>query len=132
PDRRVPLPADAGGEAMKRLSRRTLLRGASGIGLALPFLDAMQPRSARAQATAAPRRILFAFQANGDQPSRRFDAEGETSFALGEFLAPLEPYRSELLFVNNLDRLFYNLPEKERSDNHEQGGSSLAPWTSGE
>src|SRR6185436_2319344 len=68
----------------------------------------------------------------GDQPSRRFDAEGETSFELGEFLAPLEPYRSDLLFVNNLDRLFYGLPERERSDNHQQGGSSLAPWTSGE
>jgi hypothetical protein len=117
---------------MKRLSRRTLLRGASGIGLSLPFLEAMLPRSARAQDASAPRRILFCFQANGDQPSARFTSSGETSFELGEFLAPLEPYREDLLFLNNLDRRFYELPEAERSDNHQQGGSSLAPWVSGE
>lgn len=117
---------------MNRLSRRALLRGAGGLGLALPFLDAMRPRAARAQAAAAPRRILFAFQANGDQTKARFSAPGETSFQLGEFLQPLEPYRSDLLFLNGLDRRFYQLPEGERSDNHQQGGSSLAPWTSGE
>jgi len=117
---------------MKRLSRRTMLRAASGMGLALPFLDAMRPRTAVAQPPSAPRRILFHFQANGDQPSARFAATGETSFELGEFLAPLEPYRSDLLFLNNLDRRFYELEETERADNHQQGGSSLAPWTSGE
>ncbi len=117
---------------MTRLSRRALLRGAGGIGLALPFLDAMRPRALRAQTQAAPRRILFAFQANGDQTKARFTSAGETNFALGEFLAPLEPYRADLLFLNGLDRRFYQLPEGQRSDNHQQGGSSLAPWTSGE
>lgn len=117
---------------MKRLSRRTLLRAASGMGLALPFLDAMRPRVAVASAPSAPRRILFAFQANGDQPSARFAAAGETSFELGEFLAPLEPYRSDLLFLNNLHRRFYELGEGESADNHQQGGSSLAPWPSGQ
>ncbi|MBL8953067.1 MAG: DUF1552 domain-containing protein [Myxococcaceae bacterium] len=47
-----------------RLSRRTLLRGA-GAAVALPFLEAMAPRSARAQAAqAAPRFITF-FIPNG-------------------------------------------------------------------
>ena len=117
---------------MKRLSRRTLLRGASGLGLALPFLDVMRPRSLRAQSATAPRRIMFCFQANGDQPSARFASQGETDFELGEFLAPLEPYRSDLVFANNLNRRFYELPEEDRADNHEQGGSSLAPWPSGQ
>jgi hypothetical protein len=117
---------------MKRLSRRTLLRGASGIGLALPLLDVMRPSSLSAESATAPRRILFCFQANGDEPAARFGATGETSFELGEFLEPLEPYRSDLLFVNNLNRRFYELPEGERADNHEQGGSSLAPWPSGQ
>jgi hypothetical protein len=116
---------------MKRLSRRALLRGASGLGLGLPFLDAMRPSTLRAQTAQAPRRILFAFQANGDQPSKRFTTSGETDFQLGEFLSPLQPYRSDLLFLNRLDRRFYQLPEAERADNHQQGGSSLAPWTSG-
>ncbi len=117
---------------MTRISRRALLRGAGGIGLSLPFLDAMRPRAAQAQTMPSPRRILFAFQANGDQPSTRFSATGETTFQLGEFLAPLEPYRSDLLFLNRLDRNFYDLPEGERADNHQQGGSSLAPWKSGQ
>jgi hypothetical protein len=116
---------------MSRLSRRTLLRGLGGIGLSLPFLEAMQPRSVSAQAAVAPRRILFAFQANGDEVKTRFTQTGEMAFQLGEFLAPLEPYRADLLFLNRLNRRFYEVGEDERADNHQQGGSSLAPWVSG-
>ena len=36
----------------RRLHRRSLLRGAAGIALALPLLDAMLPRRAAAQAAA--------------------------------------------------------------------------------
>ena len=79
---------------MKPLSRRTFLRGASGVALALPFLDAMRPSRARAQTPPSPRRIMFVFQANGDETAKRFSAAGETSFQLGEFLSPLEPYRA--------------------------------------
>jgi hypothetical protein len=115
----------------KRLSRRTFLRGASGVALALPMLEAMRPRGARAAAAAAPRRIMFVFQANGDQIAQRFAAAGETNFQFGEFLAPLEPYRQDLLILNNLDKRFSKLPAGQVADNHEQGGSSLAPWPSG-
>jgi Protein of unknown function (DUF1552) len=114
---------------MKRLSRRTLLRGGS-LALSLPLLEAMLPH-ASAQAAKAPRRILFEFKANGDQTARRFTATGETNFAFGEFLAPLAPYRSDLVVLNKLARRFNQLGEK-RSDGHQQGGSSLAPWESGE
>jgi hypothetical protein len=115
---------------MKRLSRRTLLRGGGGLALSLPLLEAMLP-SASAQAADTPRRILFEFKANGDQTARRFTATGETTFAFDEFLAPLEPYRSELLILNKLNRRYNQLGAK-RSDGHEQGGASLAPWESGE
>jgi hypothetical protein len=116
---------------MKPLSRRTLLRGAGGVALALPFLEAMRPARVRAQAAASPRRIMFVFQANGDQTDLRFTSTGETTFELGEFLAPLEPYRADLLFLNKLNKRFFELPAGEVADNHQQGGSSLAPWTSG-
>jgi hypothetical protein len=116
---------------MKRLSRRALLRGASGVALGLPLLDAMMPRTVRAQDAAAPRRIIFVFQANGDEVDQRFTQTGETAFQFGDFLSPLEPYRDELLILNKLDRRFSELPEDQRADNHQQGGSSLAPWTSG-
>ena len=115
----------------KRLSRRTLLRGAAGTALALPFLDAMRPRAAAAQAAMTPRRILFCFQANGDEVNTRFTTVGETNFVFGEFLAPLEPYRSDLLILNKLDKKFGKLPAGSVADNHEQGGSALAPWPSG-
>jgi hypothetical protein len=49
----------------------------------------------------------------------------------GEFLAPLEPYRQDLLVLNKLDKKFGKLPSGSAADNHEQGGSSLAPWPSG-
>jgi hypothetical protein len=48
---------------MKPLSRRHLLRGAAGLALGLPFLDAMMPfgsiRSAAADTPHPPRRVVF-------------------------------------------------------------------------
>ena len=78
-----------------------------------------------------PRRIMFAFQANGDEVATRFTTAGETNFVFGEFLAPLEPYRQDLLILNKLDKKFGKLPAGSVADNHEQGGSALAPWPSG-
>src|SRR5690606_7248079 len=118
------------GTTMKRISRRALLCGAGGIGLALPMLELMRPRVLRAQ-TVAPRRIMFVFQANGYHTAARFARGADTNFELGDFLRPLEPYKSELLFLNRLHRRFHELPQGERADNHQQGGSSLAPWASG-
>jgi hypothetical protein len=118
---------------MKRLDRRTFLRGAGGIAIGLPLLNIMGERSVRAQAApATPRRILFCFKPNGDEIARRFTSTGETTFEFGEFLAPLQAYRNELLILNRLDKRFGKLPEAERADNHQQGGSSLAPWPSGQ
>lgn len=114
---------------MKPLSRRTLLRG-GGLAMSLPLLEAMSPK-ASAQTATAPRRILFEFKPNGDQTDRRFSATGETTFAFDEFLSPLEPYRNDLVIINKLARRFNELGEK-RSDGHQQGGSSLAPWESGD
>lgn len=113
-----------------RLSRRTLLRGAGGVAIALPFLEAMGEQ-AHAQ-TSGTRRLIFEFKPNGDQTNRRFDQVGETDFVLGEFLAPLEPYRENLLFANLLNKRFDRLPSGQRADQHQQGGASLAPWPSGE
>jgi hypothetical protein len=117
---------------IKRLSRRALLRGAAGVGIGLPFLEAMLPRSASGATPVAPKRILFMFQPNGDQTLRRFTDTGETTFQFDEFLAPLEPYRSDLLLLNRLDRRYNKFMPGDRADGHEQGGASLAPWKSGE
>ncbi len=57
--------------------------------------------------------------------------EHETDFVFDEFLEPLEPYRNDLLILNHVDKRFGKLGSDEKADNHEQGGSSLAPWRSG-
>jgi hypothetical protein len=116
---------------MKRLSRRAVLRGVGGLALSLPLLEVMTPARAQAQ-TAGPRRIVFEFKPNGDQVKRRFTDANPTNFVFDEFLEPLEPYRSDLLILNRLDKRIYNLPTNERADNHQQGGVALAPWPSGE
>lgn len=108
-----------------------MLRAAGGLALALPFLEVMAPKGARAQ-VGGPRRIVFEFKPNGDQVNRRFVDTDRDNFVFDEFLAPLEPYRADLLILNRLDKRIYNLPTNERADNHQQGGVALAPWASGE
>ena len=110
---------------MRPFNRRHLLKGAAGIGLALPWLESM------AQTATAPRRVVFVFTANGDQIARRFTTKTETGFVFDEFLAPLEPYRQNLLVMEGIHKYHNRLPDGERADGHEQGGSALAPWRSG-
>lgn len=112
------------------LSRRTLLKGAAGATVALPFLHAMQGR-ARAQ-SATPRRLIFEFKPNGDEVERRFDTVHETDFVLGDFLAPLEAYRDDLLFVHRINKNYHRLDYAEQGDRHQVGCASLAPWPFGE
>ncbi len=95
------------------------------------MLDAMRPESAHARVE-SPRRIIFEFKPNGDETNRRFISDGETDFEFDEFLAPLEPYRDELLILNRLDKRYFEIPQSERADNHQQGGMALAPWPAGE
>lgn len=111
------------------LTRRRVLR-AAGATVALPFFASLMPRSARAQ-NAPPRRVLWVFTANGDQEARRFSTKHETNFVLDEFLAPYQPYRADMLFVEGVDKYHHRLPATQRGDGHQQGGSALAPWPSG-
>jgi Protein of unknown function (DUF1552) len=85
----------------KPLSRRTLLRGAGGIALALPFLEAMSPRIARAQT--APKRFLVFFSANGTIKDQWQPEGGVTDFTMSPILAPLEAHRDDLLIMRGLN-----------------------------
>jgi Protein of unknown function (DUF1552) len=86
----------------KALSRRTLLRGAGSIAVALPFLDAMAPRVSRAQ-TAVPKRLVIVFSANGMIKDQWQPSGGETDFTLSPILASLEPHRDDLLIMRGLN-----------------------------
>lgn len=85
-----------------RMSRRTLLRGAGGVAIALPFLDAMSPRLARA--AAAPKRLFLMHNQNGVVPSAWFPTGSETSFQLGAAMAPFEPLKNHLIVLDGVDK----------------------------
>ena len=85
------------------LPRRTFLRGA-GAALALPFLDAMVPAlTAAAQAPAkAPLRVGWIYFPNGVTVSDWTPAATGANYALTPSLAPLAPYRDQMLVVSGL------------------------------
>lgn len=87
----------------RRLHRRSLLRGAAGVALALPFLDAMLPRHAAAQAAAMPLRFGVFFSSNGVIDADWTPQGGEKDFTLSTSLAPLAPHRADINIVQGLN-----------------------------
>lgn len=86
------------------ISRRTVLRGATGLALTLPWLESLQPRHARAQQVAPPKRLLVWTQPNGTVMDRWAPTAGasESDFTLSEILAPLERHKSDMVVLQNL------------------------------
>jgi hypothetical protein len=91
---------------MKKLSRRTVLRGL-GATVALPFLDAMIPAFARpaAQRALAPTRMAYLYAPNGIVMEQWTPAGALGSTPLGEFpriTSVLTPYRNDILMLSGL------------------------------
>src|SRR5262249_2175654 len=77
-ERRFPFPPRRGTVKrmyMKQLNRRQILRGA-GVALALPWLESLAPRSARAQAMSGKRRYVMLYFPNGTAEFWRPSATG--------------------------------------------------------
>ncbi|HSJ98247.1 MAG TPA: DUF1552 domain-containing protein [Myxococcota bacterium] len=85
----------------RTLSRRTFLRGA-GAAVALPFLDAMLPASARAQLQPSARRFLAWYVPNGMHMAAWTPSATGASYALTPILQPLAAVRGEVLVLSNL------------------------------
>jgi hypothetical protein len=97
---------------MQTLSRRSLLRGAGGIAIGLPLLEAMLgSRRGHAAEGDPPPRLLVVFSANGTIEDRWSPVGTEEDFVLddpadpGRILAPLEPFKERLLVLGGLDML---------------------------
>jgi hypothetical protein len=89
----------------KPLDRRTLLRGAGGVALALPFLDAMwRPGRAHAQA-AAPNRLFINFTENGVVERNWYPTGDVKSFTLASSMAAFEPWKQHLIVLDNVDQM---------------------------
>lgn len=77
---------------MKRLSlsRRAVLTGVAGTAIALPWLEAMEPRRASAAAAATPKRFIALMTCGGIFPERFWPTiAGETPYPLDQ---PPRPY----------------------------------------
>src|SRR3954471_399409 len=90
----------------KGLHRRALLRGAGGVAIGLPFLEAMFPRGVSAQT--APRRYIVCFAGMSlgrDNAGKLTDIVPDNvgpAFALKVPLKPLAPIQDDVLVVSNL------------------------------
>lgn len=95
-----PAPKSATIGLSMRLHRRTLLRGAGGLAVALPFLTAME-RDARA--LPFPKRFVVFFTGLGTIKDHWVPTGTETSFTLGPILAPLAPFQDRLVVLEGVD-----------------------------
>jgi hypothetical protein len=84
------------------ITRRTLLRGL-GTALALPWLEAMVPHSARAAAARRfPNRMAVVYVPNGANMADWTPKETGRDFTLPRILKPLESFQKDLLVLSGL------------------------------
>jgi hypothetical protein len=92
----------------RTLSRRALLKGALGVGVALPWLELMRPRGIRAQsAVTPPKRFGVFFSPCGTipenwRPSQPLMAP-ETEFTLSPILEPLQPFKNDIVILRGMN-----------------------------
>src|SRR5215213_721486 len=95
----------------KQLSRRTVLKGV-GVTMALPFLEAMVPARASAQAARGKVRFAAIEMVHGSAGSTAFGikknmwapaAVGRDFDLSPSALAPLEPFRNDITIISNTD-----------------------------
>lgn len=88
-----------------RISRRNLLRAASGAALALPLLPSLGSRRARAEAASAPKRFVTMYTPNGVIHDGWWptSVNSETDFVLSSSHEPLQAYKDRLLILGGLE-----------------------------
>lgn len=97
-----------------RLSRRLFLR-ASGVAIALPFLESLLPQSARGDSHDPTKRFVSLFFPNGTTRREDWALGGSgTDYTMGSAHASLEPFRSKLSMLRNLDGDYGGAPDHSR------------------
>jgi hypothetical protein len=89
--------------AKKLLTRRTVIRGAGSIAIALPWLEIMERRASAAPPTGPARRFVGVFQPGGTVRLRYTPTGTDTAFTMGPILKPLEPMQNRMVIVDGLD-----------------------------
>jgi len=109
------------------LSRRTMLRGAGGVALTLPWLESLAPKNARAS-DAVRKRFLPIFLPNGAAELWKPETPGSGSgWQLSSVLQPLTALKSKLTVLTNLENYSaFNskdaFPKVEPSHGRQPGG----------
>jgi hypothetical protein len=85
------------------LSRRSLLRGASGVAIALPWLEAM--RDAQAAEVGSAKRFVAVYQPGGTVLNQWTPTGTETEVTLSPILSPLTPIAHEVIVLSGLSML---------------------------
>ena len=88
----------------KHLPRRTFLQSIAGASVALPLLDAMIPAlTAQTRTAAAPKlRLGFVYVPHGAVLDKWTPIGDGTNFQLNQIMAPLEPFKQQLVVVSGL------------------------------
>jgi hypothetical protein len=109
------------------LSRRACLRGV-GVGLALPFLEAMTPKRARA-AGETPLRFLVVTAPHGMHMPAFTPKETGANYTLPPILAPLADLKSHLSVVSGLANYPASITTKEFAGSHARGTGAILTQT---
>ncbi|HYQ17032.1 MAG TPA: DUF1552 domain-containing protein [Polyangiaceae bacterium] len=107
--------------AFQRLNRRTLLAGAAGTAIALPWLEAFAPRRALA-ADARPTRFIVMFTPNGLTPSWT-PSGAPRDFTLSPSLAALAPHQNDIVVLRGLTQ------QGGGGDGHQNGMGGMLTGT---
>ncbi|MEM9192852.1 MAG: DUF1552 domain-containing protein [Myxococcota bacterium] len=108
--------------ALPKLNRRTFIRGAGGVAIALPWLEAMgEPTAARAIGGEA-RRFLGVYTPGGTVLDRWRPTGDERNYTMSPILAPLAPVRDKLIVLDGLEM---------RSARGEQHQAGIIAWLTG-
>jgi hypothetical protein len=86
----------------KHLSRRTFLRGAAGVGIGLPLLDAMIPAALAQGRNPAPTRYGFVYTPHGYILKHWIPETVGKNMDLKLILTPLAPFADQLTILSNL------------------------------
>jgi hypothetical protein len=93
--------------SMRKLGRRQLLRALGGAGIGLPLLSSLGSGGARAQAVAAPKRLILMYTPNGVIHEGWWPTPGaaDTEFTLNQIHQSLAPYQDRLILLKGVNNL---------------------------
>jgi Protein of unknown function (DUF1552) len=86
-----------------RIHRRTVLRGAGGLAVGLPFLSAMLAPGRSHADDSTPTRLLVFYTPGGTLLDQWRPTGTSTDFALHAMMSPLTPHLDKLVFVDGVD-----------------------------